>query len=544
MQKKALLIGINKYDFQGEVKYARQDAESFAEVLCHYCGFTQHDITIMSCKGERGKKGNSKYIERALENLKNFTGLELLIFGFWGHGFAPRPGVRYLCGIDTATDDLERTAISMELVQSRLTQVQAENTLIVLDCCQNAPLGRSVESRPMSEGEEANLADMARDIQAVHRSHQKQVIPTVAVLNSCSEGQCAYEWDERGHGVFTAHLLDAFKEGLGSVAGISSQIVDRVSMTAEEIYHQKQTPYTKIEGKGDIPLVVDYEAKKQEKKIQEKPKYLNEKTTLSYLLRKVSCHTKTIIRILIPSIFVLSAGLWVIRIARKPVLEISEIPPETHIRPKIEQIESAEVPQKERIVEEPQQLETAKRPGPEPPFSRMLSPEESKIDEFRALINRVVPATDRPNVALIIDARRTENGLAPETLLYNNLLMSDRINIVLNLFQEGQFKSKGFFREIYGGNTKLLKEADALSQIDFLLLGELNYSFRSQTGLHSDLVASDINFSYKIINNKAEVVKSDTLRVVGPGFSHDAALERGLEILSETHGERILKQTL
>jgi formylglycine-generating enzyme len=256
MKKRALLIGINKYHLLGELKYARQDAESVAEALCGYCGFTEQDITIMSCSAEGGTLGLSRYIELALLNLSAAKDLDLMVLGFWGHGFSPKPGVRYLCGIDTVKEDLERTAVSFDVVKAKLTQVQAENTLILLDCCQDNPLGRSVHCEPMTMGEEAVLDSLARDIQAAHRKHQKRVIPTVAILNSCSEGQKAYEWASRGHGVFTAHLLDSFKEGFGGVASMSSWIAERVRKTADEIHHQEQIPYVLIEGKGDIPLVI------------------------------------------------------------------------------------------------------------------------------------------------------------------------------------------------------------------------------------------------------------------------------------------------
>jgi formylglycine-generating enzyme len=256
MRKKALLIGINAYKLLGELKYARQDAESVAEALCRYSGFTERDITVISCRGEGGKYGLSNYIERALDRLLELKELDLLVFGFWGHGFSPRPGVRYLCGIETDKEDLERTAVSLDIVQAKLAQAQAENTLVLLDCCQNTP-GRSVQGELMSTGEEAVLDSLARDIQVTHKARQKGIIPTVAILNSCSEGERAYEWQSRGHGVFTAHLLDSFKEGLGSIALMAPWIAERVAETSEEMLHQKQTPYVIIKGKGNIPLVAE-----------------------------------------------------------------------------------------------------------------------------------------------------------------------------------------------------------------------------------------------------------------------------------------------
>jgi TPR repeat protein len=254
MKKHALLVGVNQYHLLGNLAYARQDAEAVADALCRHCGFSDQDITLMTCQSEGACLGLSRYIEHALMNLTNERDLDMLVFGFWGHGFAPQAGRRYLCGMDTAENDLERTAVSFDVVKARLAQIGAENTLLLLDCCQNQPIGRSTSAAPMTQGEEMALASMARDIQTATRDQGKTTMPTVAILNACREGQRAYEWDSRGHGVFTAHLLDAFDQGFTSVAPMSAWLFDRVTKTSRELHQQDQTPYVTIEGKGDISL--------------------------------------------------------------------------------------------------------------------------------------------------------------------------------------------------------------------------------------------------------------------------------------------------
>ncbi len=253
MQRRALLIGINTYHLLSDLKYARQDAEAVAEALQQYCGFSDDEITLMSCQATGATLGLSRFIELALENLAYCRDLELLVFGFWGHGFSPERGRRYLCGVDTLETDLPRTAVSLDVVKGRLQQVQAENTLLILDCCQNQLPGRS-GSDVMTEGEEKVLAGLARDIQAAHRQEPRLGIPTVAVLNSCCEGQRAYEWETREHGVFTGHLLDGFEQGFAGVASLAAWTADQVPRTTREMLGQVQTPYITIEGKGDIPL--------------------------------------------------------------------------------------------------------------------------------------------------------------------------------------------------------------------------------------------------------------------------------------------------
>jgi len=265
MKKRALLIGLNNYHLLAELKYARQDAEAFADALRNYCGFTDHEITLMTCRSEKALLGFSLNIELALRHLIDCRDLDLLVFGFWGHGFSPVPGRRYLCGIDTNEDELERSAVSLDVVKGKLTQVQAENTLLILDCCQNRTSSRGT-AEPMTKGEESALAGMARDIRASRRKKSSTSIPTIAILNSCREGQKAYEWDSRSHGIFTAYLLDAFEQGYYGIAQIASWTSERVAKTALEIYSQKQIPYIMIEGKGDIRLIEDLRSGEEDRR--------------------------------------------------------------------------------------------------------------------------------------------------------------------------------------------------------------------------------------------------------------------------------------
>lgn len=173
-----------------------------------------------------------------------------------------------------------------------------------------------------------------------------------------------------------------------------------------------------------------------------------------------------------------------------------------------------------------------------------ISEKERRLDEFRSLINKMVTTyPDKQNVAMIIESSKTDRGISPENLLYN-LLKTEKINIIINFFKEKAFKSKGFFREIYDGNAELLKEADVFSKVDYIILGRIDYSFRKSGLIDKDLVSCDITFSYKVINKNAQVVESDNISVIGPGFSEGRALERGLEILCEEYSDRIMRSIL
>ena len=258
MNKRAILVGTQQYHMLGDLKYARNDAVATGKALQRYCNFQPGSITLMTCQAEGGLNAHSSYIEQALDNLRQEQldqqePLELLIFGFWGHGVASSPGQRYLCGVETMEHRLESTALSLQLVQAKLKQIPARNTLIILDCCQNRPVGRSTSSEPIGTGEQAALDSMARDIKATHIKHDPNLSPTVAVLSACGEGEKAYEWEERQHGIFTAHFLDGLRSGKSGIADLAQFTRQQVSRTARDLFHQSQTPKLMLEG-GDIRL--------------------------------------------------------------------------------------------------------------------------------------------------------------------------------------------------------------------------------------------------------------------------------------------------
>ncbi len=182
---------------------------------------------------------------------------------------------------------------------------------------------------------------------------------------------------------------------------------------------------------------------------------------------------------------------------------------------------------------QPQPLDMGLRP--------QIDEKGKRLQEFKSLINdSVYVQRGKSNVALVIEAKNTEGGVSPESLLHNRF-KAENANIIDNLFKKAPFKSKGFFEEIYDGNTELLRQTYVLSKLDKLILGKLNYSCQRGVAIDKDLVSCDIRFSYKVFDKNGDAVRSDSINAVGPGFSEDAALERGLEILTEKYSDRILK---
>ena len=163
MKKLALLIGINKYQNLAELKYARQDAEAVAEALKeNYC-FSDDEIILLT-DARRGLyiPSTKEVILLHLEDLvKQENNFDLFIFGFWGHGFF-RNGQRYLCPQTIMDDSVTDLGLSFDELQNQITNINAKNTCMILDCCQTSE-GRGGSDK-FSSNEQKKMKNAVRSI--------------------------------------------------------------------------------------------------------------------------------------------------------------------------------------------------------------------------------------------------------------------------------------------------------------------------------------------------------------------------------------------
>lgn len=167
---------------------------------------------------------------------------------------------------------------------------------------------------------------------------------------------------------------------------------------------------------------------------------------------------------------------------------------------------------------------------------------EEWLKELRSMINPSIVSPDSPNVALAIIAEKPDSSLAqiPENMLPDLLKTNvDRHNIISHYFTE-DFKQKGYFAKVFKGNIKLLKEMDAFSQVDYIIMGKVKFSFKSG-GIVEGMVSCNIDLVFKVFNETGALVDSGTVSVIGPGYSEEEALKRGLEMIVEKDADRILR---
>ena len=264
MNKRALLIGINDYSRTGtlgDLRFARQDAQSVAEALKSYYGFDDSEITLMTCEsqGELCPATPYSVTDQLVPELFP-NELDLFLFGFWGHGIWENKN-RYMCLMSTRRSALSQSSLALSNILDRINRLPIRNACLIFDCCQNTAGERSVDQYMKPEEQEQMeqaARNLARDIglrrQSAAVSAPTGPVPCVAILNSCKQGQVAFEWDDRRHGIFTAHLLDAMEKQYRTVNDWVSYLDNRVPQTSLELGKSRQTPFYCLEGAIELPV--------------------------------------------------------------------------------------------------------------------------------------------------------------------------------------------------------------------------------------------------------------------------------------------------
>ena len=257
-EKWALLVGINNYPNDiSPLRYCVADVVAFRDALVNVAGFKRDKIFLMTDKMEgQMEPTNINVVKRLGILAKQVQPQDTFVFYFSGHGIV-NDGSSFLLAVnsDTATQDtLEMSAVPLDRVSKILSTVKAQQLLTVIDACRNNPeTGRSGEDNVLTD-------DFSRGFKIRRRSGNGGQPSVSATLYVCNVGERAYEWAEKGHGVFSYYLLEGLKgeavnsQGEVTVTGLAEYTQSNVVKWAEEFRGKKQTPWLSLQGGAKLVL--------------------------------------------------------------------------------------------------------------------------------------------------------------------------------------------------------------------------------------------------------------------------------------------------
>lgn len=260
-KKWALIIGIDDYanDNITPLKCAVADAKAIADALIKNAGFGSDDVSLMTSDVNRQSSdypSSTRVLRRFDDLARQIQPEDTFVFYFSGHGFQ-KANSSFLATVDAnpgTIDDLKRTSIYTEVLKEKMSSIAARKVVFINDACRNDP------EKARGDSDYKMSADLARDLRlAVSRSTSQEIAST-AVLYSCSPGQRAFEWGERGHGVFTNYFLEGLQgaaaeaDGSVNISGLMDFVQKNVMQWAKD-NNKEQTPLIDMQGAGRIVLV-------------------------------------------------------------------------------------------------------------------------------------------------------------------------------------------------------------------------------------------------------------------------------------------------
>lgn len=211
----AIIIAIENYAIREDnqvqkVKYARNDAYRFKDVLMKSMGLDENDIYMYV--DDNALKSSLEYDFTGLFHL--LTEDDRLVFYYVGHGF--HNGItNFLSTYDMHPLHISETAVSLrKILIDPLLASKCKNALIFIDACAQS-------------FKDENGRRQITDIDDEEIILLTDEFPCYATFLSCQPGQSSYSCDILSNGIWTYHLIKALSGGISEVLYENKYITDR-----------------------------------------------------------------------------------------------------------------------------------------------------------------------------------------------------------------------------------------------------------------------------------------------------------------------------
>ena len=281
---RALLVGVNDYKYLRPLNCSVSDCQELEKTLKQITQvfeqpkiYAHHDLSV-------DRHLTRESIEQSLDELLNAPQTDILLIYFSGHGvLSKKNNELYLCLPDTKADNIEATALNIQLILKRLKASNIGYQVVILDACHSggvtlSPKGllskdagsisRSVNDNDNYEpaGElEADCADGFEDQFSTYQQEVNQETQNFHAFLSCSSHQKSWELPNMPHGAFTYALIQELsdprmldEDGFIRLESLAGHIQERTINLVYQSLGQRQTPrYLSNSGSGIIIGKID-----------------------------------------------------------------------------------------------------------------------------------------------------------------------------------------------------------------------------------------------------------------------------------------------
>jgi len=227
----AVIIGIDKYKYSNQLKYAVKDAQAIKNILIKKFNFPQNNITYLV-----NEDATMLAIRTALGNVaKNASENDRILIYYSGHGatIKPKRGPEkgYIIPYEGRENDPFATGYSMDemLMISQLSD--SKHMLFLMDACYSGLMTESTKGFP--EIKEGYLSKVSK-------------IPGRQIITAGSSDELVIERDEWQHSAFTISLIEGLenwnadinKDGYITANELGNYLREKVTIISDN----QQTP--------------------------------------------------------------------------------------------------------------------------------------------------------------------------------------------------------------------------------------------------------------------------------------------------------------
>ena len=227
----AVIVANEKYQSVTEVDYAENDGNMFREYCHKTLGVPEKNIHFVPNATLVNMWAQVDWLESIA---KAYDGDASLIFYYAGHGI-PDEGTRdaYLLPVDGSGSNV-KTGYKLSELYSSLSKFPTRQTVVLLDAC--------------FSGAE-RTGDMLVAARGVALKSKKEVPKgNLIVFSAASGDETAYQYADKGHGLFTYFLLKKLKETKGDVS-----LGDLAAYVQEQVYRHSVIENSKSQTPTVIP---------------------------------------------------------------------------------------------------------------------------------------------------------------------------------------------------------------------------------------------------------------------------------------------------
>ncbi|OGC90155.1 MAG: hypothetical protein A2W25_17435 [candidate division Zixibacteria bacterium RBG_16_53_22] len=244
----AIIIGVDRYQNANvpTLHGAVADAKAVADALVSYADFLPGQLVTLTTDGTV-MPTSANIVDQFAELRDKVKPGDLLVVFFAGHGVEVE-GRRFLLTYEAQINSpgaLKTSTLPVSILMQEVESLPVTHRIIMVDACRDDPLNPGKKTPNIA----TPLMETAFTLQPSNEAGVR------ATFLSCSRGESAYEWTEKGRGFFSYYVErglsgEAAVYGKVTLNSLADYLNENVSQAVRQERGRTQTPFSDVKGES------------------------------------------------------------------------------------------------------------------------------------------------------------------------------------------------------------------------------------------------------------------------------------------------------